>query len=135
VLRRFGKSVPVKRGIVGVTAGLILAAGFMGVGYVGGQSGAGAFDPIEPVRVRQYYGVAVDEGDDGGYCVDNSSTGVECAVPRLEDGARLPPIGSPVRGGLAALPSDTSDRPEPSWLWLTTLDCGWDGTEGATVCP
>jgi hypothetical protein len=125
----------VERGIVGVTAGLVLAAGLIGVGYVGGQSRAGAFDPIEPVRVRQYYGVAVDEGDDHEYCVDNSSSGVVCAVPRVEAEARLPPIGSPVRGGLAALPNDASDLPEPSWLWLTTLDCGWDGTEGATVCP
>ncbi len=107
----------------------------LSVGWIAGLSHEGAFDSIKPVRVRQYYGVAMGENEDGEYCIEHSSDGAECAVLRLEDDARLPEVGSPVRGGLTQLPSDTSDPYEPSWLWVTGLACGWEGTEGATACP
>ena len=96
-------------------------------------------DAFEPPSIewRQYYGVARGMDSEGRFCIDNSKEGLRCAVPRLEGNPRflLPEEGSAVRGGYAELPSDTSDLPEPSWLWVTKLACGWPGTEEATRCP
>ncbi len=90
---------------------------------------------IPPVNVSQYYGVAQGTDSKGRFCINNSEEGVRCAVLRLPEGADPPEEGYPVRGGYAELPSDTSDLPEPSWLWVTLLSCGWEGTEDATRCP
>ena len=92
-------------------------------------------DTIQPVRVRQYDGVALGMNDKGEFCINNSTTGQRCGIPRLAAGAKPPPNGTPVVGGFARIPSDSSDLPAPSWLWLTELACGWEGTEGATRCP
>jgi hypothetical protein len=102
--------------------------------------GAGVFyathrDAIQPVRVSQYYGVALGMNEQGEFCIKNSTTGERCGIPRLAAGAKPPPNGAPVSGGFARIPRDSSDLPAPSWLWLTELACGWEGTEGATHCP
>ena len=111
------------------------AAAAFAVGWYIGAENAGGFDPIEPARIQQFYGVARGENDDGEYCIENSSAGLRCAALRLENGSDLPVEGSPVRGGLTRLPSDSSDLPRDTWIWVTALACGWDGTEEATVCP
>ena len=117
------------------------AAVFVGLLAVGALSGwiaaraNSSSDAISPVHVEQFYGVAAGLNAEGEFCIVNSATGERCAVLRLASGTDLPPDGSPVRGGLARLPSDTSDTREPSWLWVSEIACGWKGTEKATLCP
>jgi hypothetical protein len=89
---------------------------------------------IAPFRVEQFYGVAAGMNAQGQFCIDNSTTGLRCAELRIEQGAELPRDGTPVRGGFAELPSDMESL-EASWLWITELACGWEGTENATICP
>jgi hypothetical protein len=109
---------------------LLVAAGTMaGVFYADHR------DPIEPVRVSQFYGESAGMNERGQYCIESESDGRRCAIPRLRDGAEVPPTGSPVRGGFGRIPSDTSDLPEPSWLWLTRLACPDEPADATATCP
>jgi hypothetical protein len=121
---------PILRRILSAAAVVIAAL----LGWIVGRMW-GWEDPIPPVHVEQFYGVAAGTNQQGQYCIDNSTEGLRCAVLRVGFDITLPREGTPVRGGFARLPNDTSDPREASWLWVTELACGWKGTEAATICP
>jgi hypothetical protein len=134
---QIGQDVRVsRRRAVRILLCLTLVGAAVGTGFVLGLGHAGALGTTPPIKTSYYDGVAVGVNSDGEYCIDNSSEGVRCAVPRLDAGYRLPPAGAPVRARYARLPSDTSYPPEPSWLWVTELACSGSGAkaEEASRC-
>lgn len=99
----------------------VVAAGCLTLGAVGGYFADAVLfaDPIEPVRVSQFYGtVQSHEGDR--LCIRGDER-VRCGRLRLRPEDQIAPVGSPARGGYAVVPSDSSDLPEPSWLWVSQL--------------
>lgn len=114
-----------------VLVGLVL----VGVGIVGGIVYVDERDAIDPVPISQFYGVSAGTDEQGRYCIDSESDGRRCALLRLRDGDEIPPAGGPIRGGYSLLPSDSSDPPEPSWIWLTPLACLLDTSNDDLRCP
>src|SRR4051794_36831875 len=75
--------------------------------------------PIPPTRVRQVYGqVSSHTGDR--LCIVSDRMAV-CGRLRTRPEDPVAGIGEQARGGYAHVPSDSSDVPEPSWLWVTPM--------------
>jgi hypothetical protein len=111
--------------VVGVVVGVVAWTG----GWLVGAEQLGEFDSIEPIRVSTFYGTARGLNGDGRYCIDDEDDGVVCAVLRVDEDLPMPRNGELARGGIGDLPSDSSDLPESSWLWVTPMACPLEPTD------
>jgi hypothetical protein len=103
--------------VASLLAGILLLTIGFGVGWIFSRS-----TPIPLVEITQQYGTLKVGKDAEHRCVERKDDrAVVCGRLRLPPDARVPELGVPVRGGYAEVPSDSSDGPEPSFLWMTQM--------------
>lgn len=103
--------------LVVVAVGLLVMLGLgaaFGLGWTFALS-----TPIPLVEITQQNGTLRAGSDVDHRCIERPDHTMLCGRLRLSSIARTPDLGVPIRGGYADVPSDSSEGPEPSWLWLT----------------